>query len=150
MQFSELLTVLGIQNGALDKGQFSISTTDLTANIDELIRYCWLDQPISMQQASVTAIDEKANSVTVSGKSSFLSVPDLATTATFHIDADDQVQTEIRFAVLPEFPGANNWKFSKSFPGMPKVQDADGAVKYDRSTGVATITEVYPLDDHYF
>ena len=123
MKFDDLKTKLGIKNGALSSNQVSISMQDMTDTIDDLIKYCYDSQPIQINNPKLEKTDDKVQSVTISGKASFLNVPDMPVNATWTVDKDGNVQAMLKYEVLNDAPGPNDWTFKKSFPDLPEVQD---------------------------
>ncbi len=150
MDFNILLNALGVSEGTLKNKQLQIASDTLTPNIGDLIDYCYANQPITVNSASVKEIDNENSTITISGTSDFLNVPKLAVEIHFSIDEHADVQLVLRYQVLGDTAGVNDWKFSKSFPEMPKVVDETQDYFFDRQKGTITYPEKYPLDDYYF
>lgn len=90
----------------------------------DFLTTCNGGQPVVIGGATRVA---QANAVTVTGRTDFLQIPALATTATMTAGADGKSRTlTVRFALIGAVPGPNPWKFSRSFPSLPPLRYGDG------------------------
>ncbi len=150
MNYSTLKQKLGIENNNISDGQIEISNNSLTENLAALFEYCYNNQPVVINSATISKDDENAGQIVIEGISDFLGVPDLKTSVTFSIDNHGDVQILLKYALLGAAPGVNDWKFSKSFPDMPKVENGNEPMYFDRETGAVTKSYVHQLDLLYF
>ena len=150
MTFSDLKSILGIVDGQLGQNQLTISKGTVSNNIDEIIHYCYQDQPIQLNGLSLVAIDENNRLVKLQGQGNLLSVPNLEVEATFWVDDSEAFQMTVQYKVLGSMSGDNDWKFSNSFPDMPEIVDHSGPASYAMETGELNQTLVKPLDQYYF
>ncbi|WP_424101158.1 hypothetical protein [Moorena producens] len=150
MNFSELKTALGIENHTIPNDNVTISKTKFTENIDTLIEYCYENQFIVISNAQYVSENTSNNTVTISGKSSFIEVVDLDVEAQFWIDEQDEVQLSFKYLLRGEMPGANAWYFTRSFPQLPTVVDNAEPTYFNRKTQEIRQTLVAPLDKVYF
>lgn len=111
MNFSELQQALTIRTGTL------------TPNIDALIASSYVGQPIVISGAVPGPSDGQNETVVIKGKSSFLNVADLPIVASFIVDQDGNAQAFLKYPLLGDLPGPNDWRFSISFPELPPVVD---------------------------
>lgn len=150
MDFSELKERLGIENGVLTNDEVTIAGDTLTSNLDELIEYCYDNQPIVIRSAEYVSEDPVSKRVTIRGQSNFLNVPQLETEVRFSIDAQGQVQLLLKYTLIESEPRPNGWKFSKSFPNLPQVADHNEPTDFNRATQEVTQTMMVPLDGIIF
>jgi hypothetical protein len=118
MNFSDLQSALAIKNG-----QVTIAQGLLTPNIDAMLGSCYLGQSIVISGAKPGPGSGANGTVLIQGLSSFLNILDLPVVASFLIDQDGNAQAMIKYTLLDDLPGPNDWRFSKSFPNMPQVVD---------------------------
>ncbi len=120
MNYADLRQRLKIHNG-----EVTVSSETLTSSINDfLIRYC-NGQPIVITAAAPGPDDGQNDTVVIRGTASFLNMPDLPVELRADVDSGDQVRLSLRYTVLTETPDLNAWKFSRSFPNLPKVMDYD-------------------------
>ncbi len=146
MDFSELNNALGIENGTLKTDQITIASNTLTSNLGSLLAYCYDNQPLVIRRAEFVSADADNNRVTIKGQSTFLNVAQLETEAHFSIDTQGQVQLFLKYALIGNEPLPNRWKFSTSFPNLPKVPDQNEAAYFDRATQGIIQSMIVPLD----
>jgi hypothetical protein len=150
MNLSDLKIKLGVENGAVTNGQVNISTGTLTDNINTLIEYCYYDnQPIVIDNVQYVSEDASTNTITIKGQSNFLEIPDLPVEAQFSVDGNGDAQVFLKYSLLGEMPGPNDWNFSCSFPKMPKVVNENEPTYFNRMTEEVQQTMVAPLDKLY-
>lgn len=146
MDFSELKTILGIENNTITSGVITIPANTLSDNINTLIEYCYDNQPIVINNAQFVSENASNNALIIRGKSSFLEVVDLDIEAKFEIDNQGEVQLAFKYLLIGEIPGANDWFFTRSFPQLPKVVDHNEPTYFNRQTQEVRQTLVAPLD----
>lgn len=112
---------------ALDIGdaKLTVLPDTLTPNIADLLTRCFAGQPIVITGAATGPGDGENETIVVSGRAAFLNVADLPVEARFSVDARGRVRAFLKYRLLGETPGPNDWRFSRSFPSMPKVVDWD-------------------------
>ncbi len=113
MNISELESAL-----AIESGKVVVGAGKLTSDIDRFLVDYHDNQPLVITEAK--RLDGEG-AVRISGRSSFLEVPDLPVTATFSTDSSGQVQALLEYNLVDSAPGPDHWKFSRSLPGLPKV-----------------------------
>lgn len=149
MNLSDLKNKLGVVNGAVTNGQVNISTGTLTDNIDTLIEYCYDNQPIVINNTQYVSEDAATNTIIIKGQSNFLDITNLPVEARFSVDSNGDAQVFLKYTLLGEMPGPNDWNFSRSFSKMPKVVDENEPTYFNRTTQVVSQTMVAPLDKLY-
>ena len=77
-------------------------------------------QPIVISEAELGA---DGDALVVTGKASFLDVPDLPLRARFSLDVDGGVAVELRYTLRGSNPGPAEWTFARSFPTLPTTWD---------------------------
>ena len=149
MNFDALKSALVVDG----QGNLTIEKGTLTANIDDLISTCYFNiynnnqSSIVIRNASLV-INEgvDSNSIEVTGNSEFLKTNIAATGATlsvsgtFSLDDSGNVQMLLKYALLDDAPGPNDWKFSNSFSSLPTVTDYSKPVN---SSAVLFLDEFY-------
>ncbi|MCY4045395.1 MAG: hypothetical protein OXE99_09965 [Cellvibrionales bacterium] len=133
MNFDALKSALTLDN----QGTLTIEKGQFTPNIDTLIAQCYFNiynnnqTGIAIHNAAITVNN---GSIDVSGSATFLKTNITATGAnlnvsgTFRVDDSGDVQLLLRYALLSDAPGPNDWKFSDTFADMPVVTDYDKPV----------------------
>ncbi|MEM0996635.1 MAG: hypothetical protein AAGN35_06135 [Bacteroidota bacterium] len=148
MKYSDLLTVLGVVENAIPGDPITINAATFGDDIGRLLRYGNGNQPLILKTPQLKSV--KADRyVDLRATANFLGVPDLPCHVRFFF-RKSRLQMRVRFTLLGDNPGANEWKFSKSFPDLPQVVDAAQPIAFDRATGATEQTFIYPLDQYYF
>jgi Family of unknown function (DUF6603) len=106
----------------IKSGRVTISK-DSIPDIAEIMRSCYAEQPIVLSEAEPGTDDGKNETVIIKGKSSFLNLTDLPVVATFKLDGSGKVGMSLNYTLPVEVGTASRWKFSDSFPALPKVVD---------------------------
>ncbi len=94
----------------------------LTPGVGDFLMAYYDGEPVVFTDAEVR-IDDAAGAVVVSGRSSFLNIPDLPVTARFTVDQAGAVHASLAYQLRDGAPGPNAWTFSRSFPELPAVMD---------------------------
>lgn len=122
LSFEELSQILSPNNG-----QINLQTNQLTENFDEFLKlYVQEGRSIAIDGASI-AINDQDQLITVSGRSSFLNVPDMPLNATFSVDKQGEVRAVIRYTIIDETKAPTFWKFSDSFKTLPPLGNTKAA-----------------------
>ncbi len=150
MNFELLKSTIGIRNGSLTKSTVSLSAAKLTDNLADVFTHCYFDQTLVIDSPVLVDNDDETQTVVISGMSNYLNAPDLPVVLTCSLDSDGNVQLLARYEVLGANPGPNDWKFSKSFPDLPRVPDDREPLCFNRETGETCQPEVAPLDEYNF
>lgn len=145
MKLAELKTALGIADGKVAGGQITISTNTLTKNLNDVLKYCYDNQPIVIDNAGVVSEDATTNTLTLQGTGNLLNVADLPVSAVFSLDAQGQAQLFIRYELIGDMPQTNSWNFSRSFPNLPTVPDDSEPTTFDRRTHAVGRPQVSPI-----
>ena len=117
MNYPTLRKALEIKSGTVRISNDSIP------NIAGILKSCYAGQPIVFSEAEPGTGDDTNETVVIKGKSSFLNRTGLTAIATLKLDKDGKVLMSLKYA-LPVEPGnGTRWKFSDSFPNLPKVID---------------------------
>lgn len=146
MKFSDLKNALGISGSSLSNNRITITTGSLTPNIDTLIEYCFDNVSVVLDNSQLVSVDETNGIIVINSKSNFLNVSSLPLRATFSVDDKGNVQVFFKYSLLGSAPGPNDWRFSQSFPQLPKVTDNSKVGYFDRATQTLTTEKVTPLD----
>lgn len=117
MNNRELRNALTVRSGKL-----TIAANTLTPNIAELLTKCFAGGPIVIDPTGPGPGDEESETTVLTGQSKFLGV-DLPIEASFRVDSAGNVQATLKYSLLGASPGPDDWRFSKSFPDLPKVVD---------------------------
>ncbi|MBA6304199.1 hypothetical protein [Colwellia sp. MB02u-14] len=131
MNFSDLKKVVVVTNNT-----FIITPDNLGTDIKRLIASYFASQPLVIATASIDS--DNGKEIVVSGVSNILNLANLALTATFYLNASGIAQVQLKYKLLGDMPGPNDWKFSNSFKDLPKVADwtqtysQDGSVLLDQ------------------
>ncbi|NEW06837.1 hypothetical protein GK047_12530 [Paenibacillus sp. SYP-B3998] len=133
LNYEQLKQILTIKEGVA-----VVSSAGLTPNIADLLSKNNAGQPITILSAIPGDGDGIAETIVITGRSHFLNIPDLGVELRAHADEAGNVQLTLKYKLLGDNPGPNDWKFSKSFPTMPQIVD------YDRPSGDPL---AFPLDD---
>ena len=147
MNLHELKIALGIVNNKTTNSQVTITTNTLTDNINEVLLYCYDNQPIVIDQALYVDSESTQSTIVIKGVSDFLKVPNLTVEAHFSIDANQEIQIFIKYLVLNDSPSANKWTFSQSFPQLPKVRDNSKPIQFNRLNQEITESLVVPINE---
>ncbi len=118
-------------------GKVVTSAGTLTSNIDNLLVDYYGNQPLVITSAE-SAPESGPNQVRVSGRSSFLEMPNLPVDATFSSLANGNVGAAISYQLLDTTPGPDRWKFSRSLPGLPRVLNYDTPMPSPRDGSAST------------
>lgn len=122
MDFSRLQQKLTPQEGVL-----TIARDTLTTGIQSIIDSCYNNEYNGSQKeitiSSASSSVEGGDTVVVRGKAAFLNVPDLPVTGRFSLDDSGNVRMLLVYSLLDADPGANAWKFSRSFTDIPTSVD---------------------------
>jgi hypothetical protein len=105
----------------------TISESTLTRGIGDFLIATCDGQPIVISDVKPEPTSDP-EALQISGRSSFLNVPDLPVSALFTLDEHGEVHAVLRYQLRDENPGPNAWTFSRSFPGLPVVVDYDSEV----------------------
>ncbi|NSL87287.1 hypothetical protein ECE50_010630 [Chitinophaga sp. Mgbs1] len=145
MQLSDIAAALGIAaDYSIPSGEVVLASGKLNSNIDNILQYCYNNQPLQIAGAKYTAGD--TNSFIITGTATYQQIAALPVSATFYTDANGDAQLLIRYQ-LPEInPGQGKWRFSNSFPGLPQVLDNTQPINFDRVTEQVTPVYITPLD----
>jgi hypothetical protein len=120
MNYQELKTKLTITQGVLN-----LSQGTLTAGMGDFLNTCYGGQPLVITEVQPGPDGTAAQTIQLSGRSSFLNVPDLPVAASFSTDAQGEVHALLRYRLRDAAPGPGAWTFSRSFPQLPPVIDYD-------------------------
>lgn len=154
MNFSALTSTLGISNGVLTNQQIHIITNKLTPNINEVLEYCYGNEPLVINRAQLLRIDENTKTIEIQGTSKFLGARDesgnenLEVRAIFRLDADENVQMTVKYAILDQIPGPNQWRFPDSFPGLPTVPNYGEPLLFNPDIQEVVQVMVVPLNNY--
>ena len=120
MDFQELQNAVKITAGKLTVGRDT-----LTPNIRDLLDRCYAGQPLVISGAAPGPGDGANATIVIRGRSTFLKVSNLLVVATFSLDSTGNAQLLLKYSLLDENPGTDDWRFSRSFPQLPQVVDWD-------------------------
>lgn len=116
-------------------GRLVVAPGRLTANLQTWWPGVYGSDPLVLDAAEPGPGDGEGAVVVVRGTASFLRLSDLAVELRASLDAGGDVQLCVRYALRPAESGARGWRFSDSFPDLPRVvdwgQDGAGAVLLD-------------------
>ncbi|WP_257448979.1 hypothetical protein [Archangium lipolyticum] len=139
-------------------GKVVASAGTLTSNIDNLLIDYYGNQPLVITGAQ-PAPESGSNQVRVSGRSSFMEMPDLPVDATFSSLANGNVGAALWYQLIGATPGTDRWKFSRSLPGLPRVlnyetpipspYDGNSPTPVDRLAGQIPYLDSLNLSDAY-
>lgn len=127
MNYQELKDRLTISQGVL-----TLSQGTLTAGVRDFLNTFYGGQPLMITEAQPGPGEAAEQTVQISGRSAFLNVPDLPTTASFSADAQGEVRALLRYRLRDAAPGPAAWTFSRSFPQLPPVMDYDSEMPSSR------------------
>lgn len=114
--FDELLQALNPGVGT----QLNIYGNTLTEAFADFLDEYYFRQDRTIQIDAVEmSVDEVKRTLTITGKSNYLNIPDLPITAEFMLDDKGQVQASLKYTLVSEQQTASYWVFSKSFPDLP-------------------------------
>ncbi|MBA2592056.1 MAG: hypothetical protein M3495_05915 [Pseudomonadota bacterium] len=99
-------------------GQTTITTTNLTPNVGEMLSAVNNGQPLVITNAAFVA----GHGIVLTGRCTFLNV-DAPVELRAATDADGNVQLVLRFTLLGATRGPGDWTFSTSFPSLPQQPD---------------------------
>lgn len=102
-------------------GVVKISRDTLDSGVGTFLDLYYQSQPLHITGAELAAADTTGTSVVVTGRASFLQIPDLSLTARFSLDASGQVQVQVQYQLRDTMPGPAAWTFSRSFAKLPAV-----------------------------
>ena len=111
---------------------------------------CYNDRTLSLTQIQLAKNDEKNQRIEITGVGSYLEVPNVKSRLESWLDENNQVQLTVCYQLVGANPGPNEWRFSKSFPDLPKTPDESQPILFDRETGESWQKERVPLDDFAF
>ncbi|WP_257264418.1 hypothetical protein [Endozoicomonas sp. ONNA2] len=150
MDFNTLSQLFGIQNQALKHKTLSLKSNDLPDSLNSFFTRGYENRAINLNSIELVEYDEDKQSIRIKGKSAYLNVPNVETELISWIDDDVNVQMVTYYKLLDENPGPNDWRFSKSFPQLPKTPDENEFLLFNRQTGESWQPERVPLDDFSF
>ena len=108
---------------AIVGGRVRIATDTLTPNVAALLRTTYGGAPIAIEAAHPGPGDGSNGAVVVRGTSTFLNVKDAPVELHAHVDSAGNAQLLLKYDVLGDRSAPGSWKFSHSFPTLPKVVD---------------------------
>ncbi|MBN1208744.1 MAG: hypothetical protein JXB05_28035 [Myxococcaceae bacterium] len=110
---------------AISQGVLRLSQGALTAAVRDFLNTYYEGQPLVITDAQPGPEGEPAGTIQLTGRSSFLNVPDLPVSARFSVDEQGEVHALLKYRLREEAPGPAAWTFSRSFPKLPPVIDYD-------------------------
>ncbi len=120
MNFQELRSALAVKGGKI-----TVSHDTLGSAFSTFLRGYYKNQPISITRAksalASSTDDGEKDTVVITGRASFLEMPDLPVTARFSLTSRGAVTGYIEYRLIGDKPGPNPWKFSRSLPDLPPV-----------------------------
>ncbi len=118
ISFDQLVSGLNIK-----QSQLTITNQTLDGEFTELLSqyYFYQGQCIKINNALKT-VNESLNTLEISGRASYLNIANVPVKATFTLLEDGQLQTQIHYQMMASARAANRWKFSDSFPALPKEE----------------------------
>jgi len=108
---------------AITQNKFVLTQNVLTSKVSDFLVANYDGQPVVITEAQAEPGGDPKQEVRISGRSSFLNVPDLPVSARFTVDAQGELQAVLKYQLRDGTPGPAAWKFSQSFPQLPKVLD---------------------------
>jgi len=117
MNFQTLQKVLAITNG-----EVTVAPGALTPNIDDLITRVYGGQPVVISGATAIAGGTE-ETIAVRGTASLLNSGDVPVEASFRVDSAGNAQAVLRYTLIGAQKTDGGWRFSTSFPSMPKMVD---------------------------
>lgn len=128
--YQELKQALDISSGTL-----TVSSTTLGQGFANMLSTISQDPSLVINSASAGPGDGDGNTVVITGRGSFLQVPDLPVTARFTLDADGSVRAQLKYQLRDSAPGPTAWTFSRSFPKLPATWNyAQGVILPEEDT----------------
>ncbi len=150
MDFSALQSIFAIKNNKISRKTLSLSSSDFPGTLSDFFTLCYNDRTLNLSQVKLVAVDDKNQRIEITGVGSYLEVPDVQARIQCWLDDSQQVQLTVAYQLLGANPGPNDWRFSKSFPDLPKTPDETQPILFDRETGESWQKERVPLDDFAF
>ncbi len=150
MDFSALQSLFAIKNNKISRKTLSLSSSDFPNTLSDFFTLCYNDRTLNLTQIQLAENDEKNQRIEITGVGSYLEVSSVKTRLESWLDDNDQVQLTVSYQLLGANPGPNEWRFSKSFPDLPKTPDETQPILFDRETGESWQKERVPLDDFAF
>jgi hypothetical protein len=142
MNYTQLRDLLKIEDERV-----TIARNTLTSNVEELLVLNHGGQPIVITSAEPGPDDGQDETVVVVGKSSFLGVVDVPAELRANVDAESgDAHIFVKFKLVGDVQGPADWRFSKSFPSLPKVVDWDKT--YDDP--LTPLLDSLPIYNSYF
>ncbi len=150
MDFAVLQTLFAIKSNNISRKTLSLSRGDFPDTLSDFFTLCYNDRALNLSQVQLTKNDEQNRRIEITGVSSYLNVPNVNTRLESWFDDNDQLQLTVSYQLLTANPGPNDWRFSKSFPDLPKTPDETQPILFNRETGESWQKERVPLDDFAF
>ena len=117
MDFQQLSSLIKV-----DGNVFRLAKGQLGSAVDPVITSIGAGNTIEVAGSPNVASDQATERVIVSGgRLSFLNRQDLPVRFLFSVDEKDQAQVLVEFQLRGASPTPQDWKFSNSFPELPKV-----------------------------
>ena len=152
MNYQELKQKLAISQGGL-----TLSQSTLTSAVGTFINDVYAGQPLVITSAQPGPEEAPAGTVQLSGRASFLNVPELPVSARFSLDEQGEVRALLRYRLRDALPGPDAWTFSRSFPKLPPVFDYDTGLpaayalsRFDKEVNQRPFLDALELFDTFF
>jgi hypothetical protein len=126
MKFQDLTDKL-----AVAQSMVVLSQSTLTPRMGDFLATFYDGQALSITDAAIVADGAGGQALCITGRSSFLNLPDLPVSARFSVDEAGEVHAVLRYRLRDAAPAPNAWIFSHSFPRLPVVVDFDTEVPLD-------------------
>lgn len=119
--FEKLVNQLTPQNG-----QINLLTGQLNDSFDTFLKsiYSQEGKGIAIDNASIEPNDT-TQTITVSGTSSFLNVPNMPLVATFTHDSKGEIRAILKYSIIDATKTSTFWKFTNSFTTLPPFGETD-------------------------
>jgi len=106
----------------VDGDTFSLAKGQLGSSVDKVVSTISAGNTIQVIGAPKVTSDQETERVIVSGGCmSFMNRADVPVRFIFLLDEKDEVQAIVEFMLRGSMPTPRDWKFSNSFPELPKV-----------------------------
>lgn len=131
------MTTLNLQNELTpNNGLVELSRQMLNAGLAPLLDRYNQSHPLTLTDATLSTADD-AQTAVLSGRSSYLGVPNAPVTARFALTTAGDVSATLKYQLRDALPNEAAWKFAWSFPALPSVWNYA-----TRATAGATVTSL--------
>ncbi|MGB0360548.1 MAG: hypothetical protein ACPGEF_03960, partial [Endozoicomonas sp.] len=150
MDFNTFKRLLGIKDNAFSKNALSLSSQNFPDYLQPFFTLGYDNKAINLSNLKLIECDDNQQRLTFTAKGDYLNAPSLDVHLQSVVNDTGQIHLIANYALLGANPGENSWKFSKSFPDLPKTPDENEYLLFNRATGDTWQKERVVLDDFAF